>query len=168
MSKGSVIALVIIVLVIIGGVVLWMNRSTNVPPLELLPSGSQATSTGESATTTEPMRMATTSVSYVGDLLSQSPYASYAYLISTDTLTPQAQQALSGFRVDQKTLSNGSVEYTLHAVNPAYQTQIYDVKPGQQLYFIDRLFNDDTQGQDKNARDDAAVIVDENGYIVGP
>ncbi len=99
-------------------------------------------------------------------LFTDSPFAANAYLISTDTYDARTQQALSGFRVDKKTLADGSLQITLNAQNTEYQTQTYVVKPGEKLYFIERSLGDDMGSQDINIHDDRALLVDASGYIV--
>lgn len=101
--------------------------------------------------------------------LSDSQYANYAYLISTDTLSSDAQMAVTGFNIQKASNSDGSVTYSLVAVNPEYQTQTYTLKSGQSLYFIERNLGDDAGGVENFPGDDMAVVVDANGYIVsGP
>ena len=100
--------------------------------------------------------------------LSDSQYASYAYLISTETLSSDAQTATTGFNIKKTENSDGSTTYDLIAVNPEYQTQEYTIQPNQQLYFIERSLGDDQNGEGFLG-DDMAIVVDSNGYIVsGP
>ncbi|HTY44351.1 MAG TPA: hypothetical protein VMC80_03845 [Patescibacteria group bacterium] len=101
--------------------------------------------------------------------LSDSPYANYAYLISSDTLSPEAQQAITGFQINKAANSDGTTTYNLIASNPEYQNQSYTLQPGQSLYFIERSLGDDNDGTEGFLGDDHAIIVDSNGYIVqGP
>jgi hypothetical protein len=99
-------------------------------------------------------------------LFSSSPESQYSYLISTPTYDAKTQQALSGFKVTKNTLSDGSIQITLNAQNPEYKTQTYTVKTGEKLYFIEKFLGDDNGTEDKNLKDDTAVLVDANGYIV--
>jgi hypothetical protein len=101
-----------------------------------------------------------------GQLFSDSPFASNSYLISTSTYDAKTKKALTGFNVTKKTLSDGSIQFTLNATNPEYQTQTYIVKPGEKLYFIENNLSDDTENEDKFLADDQAILVDANGYIV--
>lgn len=96
-----------------------------------------------------------------------SPYYPYSYLISGSALSPEAQQAITGFQLTHSPNSNGSVTYTLTAVQAGYVNQSYILQQGQKLYFIERsLGDDDTSGNaDYNFGDDFAVIVDSNGNI---
>lgn len=104
-----------------------------------------------------------------GNKLADQPYASQAYLISGDTLSASAQQALSGFTLSKSKLADGTLQIELKAVNPEYQSQQYLLKPGEQLYFIEKFGADDQGGQDANTHDDQAVVVNAQGEIVsGP
>lgn len=101
--------------------------------------------------------------------LSDSQYANYAYLISTDPLSADAQQAITGFNIQKTSNPDGSTTYNLVAVNPEYQNQTYTIQQGQSLYFIERSLGDDSNGADNFPGDDMALVVDSNGYIVsGP
>jgi hypothetical protein len=101
--------------------------------------------------------------------LSDSPYASYAYLISTDTLSLDTKQAISGFQINKVMNSDGTTTYNLIALNSEYQNQSYTLQSGQSLYFIERSMGDDGNGSENFLGDDHAVIVDSSGYIIqGP
>ena len=103
-----------------------------------------------------------------GTLFADSQYANYAYLISGDTLSSDAQTALTGFDLKKTDNADGSTTYDLVATNPEYQTQEYTIQPGQSLYFLEGSLGDDSGGEHMLG-DDAAIIVDSNGYIVsGP
>jgi hypothetical protein len=139
----SLIALLIIALIIIGFVIF-----SNKPPV--------TSNTIASGNTNETK-------------LSDSPYANYAYLISTTPLSSDAQQAISGFSINEQTNSDGTTTLNLIALNPEYQNQSYTLKSGQSLYFIERSLGDDGNGAENFLGDDHAIIVDSNGYIVqGP
>ena len=104
-----------------------------------------------------------------GVLFADSPYANFAYLLSSSSLSPEAQQALTGFNVEKHANSDGSITYDLVAINPEYQNQSYTLKPGQSLYFIESSFGDDATGSENFLADDSAIVVDSGGYIVqGP
>jgi len=98
--------------------------------------------------------------------LSDSPYANYAYLISGDTLSADAQTAITGFSMQKTANPDGTTTIALSSTNPEYQNQSYTLQSGQQLYFIERTLGDDSGNEDSNLRDDMAIIVDANGYIV--
>lgn len=142
------IAWIIVILVVILGAWFLLGRTTNAP----------TTTTGQPNQTSQNTN--------TPQLFANSQFAQNAYLISTDNYDAPTKQALSGFRVTKKTLANGSMEITLNATNPEYHTQVYTVKPGEKLYFIERMLGDDTGTEDLNIRDDTAVLVDASGYIV--
>ncbi len=99
---------------------------------------------------------------------SDSPFFQYSYLISGNSLSPNAQQVLAGFDLKAIQNSDGTRTYTLTALKPGYVNQTYTLQPGQNLYFIERsMGDDDTTGNiDYNLGDDMAVVVDSNGNIV--
>jgi hypothetical protein len=99
-------------------------------------------------------------------LFSSSPFSQYAYLISAPTYDADTEKALTGFKVTKKTLTDGSVQITLTAQNPEYKTQTYVVKTGEKLYFVEKFLGDDVGTEEKSLRDDTAVLVDADGYIV--
>jgi hypothetical protein len=101
--------------------------------------------------------------------LSDQSYFSSAHLISSDTLDTGAKMALTGFQLSKKTLLDGSTQIDLKALEPQYHDQSYNLKSGQQLYFIDKFPADDQGGTEAQVGDDTAVIVDANGMIIqGP
>lgn len=101
-----------------------------------------------------------------GTKLADSPVAAHAYLISGQTLAENATRALSGFTRVVTQLPNGSENVTLKALESQYQDQSYVVAPGQQLYFVEMTFGDDSGGREYRLGDDHAVLVDANGTIV--
>lgn len=101
-----------------------------------------------------------------GQKLADQNYAQSAYLISSDTLSPNAQLALSGFQIDKKSMPNGITVITLKALNSSYSDQQYTLKPGEQLYFIEKTLVDDSEGKEMNPNDDTAVIVNMNGDVI--
>ncbi len=94
----------------------------------------------------------------------------YSYLISSDTLSSDAQQALTGFQLNKTSHSDGSVTYTLTALKQNYYNQVYNLKPSQSLYFIEMSSGDDSviDNYDRNLGDDHAIIVGSDGYVVQP
>jgi len=148
MKKNSMIITIIIIVLIL--VLIWIyfamknGQNNNVPA---------QTQTSQSNTTTP-------------QLFSDSPLSQNAYLISTATYDANTQKALTGFTVTKNTLADGSMQVTLNAQIPGYQTQTYIVKPGEKLYFIEGMQGDDSGNTDKNGIDDSAILVDTSGYIV--
>jgi len=138
----SLIAIVILALVI-GGIAILSNKPTTT--MNAIASGN---------------------VNSNQTKLSESPYANYAYLISSDSLSSEAQQAISGFNINKQTNSDGTTTINLVALNPEYQNQSYTLQPGQSLYFIERSMGDDGNGSETFLGDDHAIVVDSNGYII--
>ncbi len=104
-----------------------------------------------------------------GALFSSSQFYPYSYQIFPGALSPEAQRAVTGFRLETQNDSDGSVTIKLIAINPEYQNQTYNVQPGQKLYFIERSLGDDSGGEERFPGDDAAIVVNSAGYIVqGP
>ena len=99
---------------------------------------------------------------------SDQPYYSRSYLISAETLSPEAQAAIAGFQLTKQPQADGSVQIFLKATESQYHDQQYSLKPGEQLYFIDRTLSDDPSGKEINIGDDTAVIVDSQGNVVQP
>lgn len=100
--------------------------------------------------------------------IQESADAPYAYLISEDpaSFDTKTKEALVGFTVDRKVLADGTKVINLVATDPEYQSQSYTIKPGQKLYFIERYLQDDQNGQEKNMKDDRAVVTESDGTIV--
>ncbi len=96
------------------------------------------------------------------------PYYQYSYLISSDTLSADAQAALSGFKMTRSVQPDGTTRIVLEAQLPGYQNQQYDLKPGEQLYFVEKILTDDdpVKGADIYPQDDQAVVVDAAGNVV--
>lgn len=97
---------------------------------------------------------------------SEQPYAGNAYLISVETLSPEAEKAISGFQMSKQNMPDGATEITLKALEPQYHDQKYLLHPGDQLYFIDKFMADDLNGAEKNIKDDTAVIVNDQSDVV--
>ena len=96
-----------------------------------------------------------------------SRYAPFAVQIAPGPLSAAAQKALTGFEYASSTLPDGSIDVTLTAKEQNYQSQHYTVAPGQTLYFVEAFAADDASGtRDASLRDDTAILVDQNGYIV--
>ncbi|MFB6145794.1 MAG: hypothetical protein ABEJ99_04810 [Candidatus Nanohaloarchaea archaeon] len=97
--------------------------------------------------------------------LENTRYAPYSYKISGDSLSSSAKRALAGFTVSRST-SNGVKTVKLNAKKPEYQDQTYHLKNGEQLYFIETSYGDDSASQEYAMSDDTAVVVDSDGYVV--
>jgi uncharacterized protein YxeA len=148
--KKNLTAIVIIILVVIIGV--WVIVSLKHKNSNLGLNNNPKVTNSNVATTKQ--------------LFSSSPLSQSAFLISTPTYDANTKNALIGFNVTQKLLVDGSNEITLNSQNKEYQTQVYIVKPGEKLYFIESFFQDDNGSTDRNLKDDTAVLVDADGYVV--
>lgn len=91
-----------------------------------------------------------------------------AFKIFPGELSADAKNAMVGFDLKTKDLGNGSTEVTLVAKKQEYTTQTLTVKQGESVYFIERFGLDDSKDEDtdKNLKDDNAVVVDSQGYLV--
>jgi hypothetical protein len=96
-------------------------------------------------------------------------YYKNAYLISGPTMDAKTKEATTGFDIIKRALPDGATEYSLKALKSEYKDQVYTLKPGEQLYFIENFMGDDdvTKNEEKGFRDDMAVVVDANGNVVG-
>src|ERR1051326_3118617 len=137
MNKTTTAVIIVILLAL--GVWLLVSKNTAHAPATTTPTGESSNTTG-------------------GELFSDSPLAPYAYLISTATYDAKTQMALRGFSVTKNNLPDGSMQITLNAKNPEYHTQIYTVKPGEKLYFIERSLGDDNGVDDRTLADDTAIL----------
>lgn len=146
--KRFLTALILVVIVGTGTYVLMRNKSN------------------ASASTSNTSTTASSSTNRPGTKLADSQYANYAYLISGDSLSADAQQALTGFTMTKQATSDGGMQIILTAKQSNYHNQTYTLKPGQSLYFIETSLGDDQGDQDTMLNDDTAVIVDANGYLV--
>lgn len=99
----------------------------------------------------------------------EQDYAKTAYLISGPVLSVDAKKALTGFVLSKKSLPNGVMEVMLKAQKTTYHDQVYTLKAGEQLYFIEKSLMDDVNEIESALGDDSAVVVDAAGNIVqGP
>lgn len=106
------------------------------------------------------------SIAVAPQKLADQEYAKSAYLISGETLSSDAKLALTGFTMSQEKNADGTTTITLKAQKEEYHDQVYTLKPGEQLYFIEKFLRDDENNEEKNINDDTAVIVDAAGMIV--
>jgi hypothetical protein len=97
------------------------------------------------------------------------PYYKNAYLISGATMDDQAKQATAGFDIVKNDLPDGTTQYNLKALSLEYKDQVYIIKPGQKLYFIEMFPGDDDalNNKENGIRDDMAVVVNADGTVVG-
>jgi LysM repeat protein len=91
-----------------------------------------------------------------------------AFKIFPGEMSADAKNALTGFDLKTKNLSNGVTEVTLVAKKQEYTTQTLTVKQGESVYFIEKFGLDDNKNEniDNSLKDDSAFVVDANGYLV--
>lgn len=127
-------------------------------------TGQQVTTTPPTANTGQPSTTPSVSSKV---LLADEPYANKAFLISGDTLDDAAKTAMNGFSMTKTPNGDSTTTIILTSTNPEYQNQSYTLQAGQKLYFVESSSGDDGGNQDSFLRDDRAVIVDADGYVVG-
>lgn len=143
MNKSTIVIIVIVFVLVVLGIIAYMINQNN--SIAYNPN---------SQTKTAKVKFA------------DSPDFQYSYLISTDNYDVNTKLALTGFDVTKKVLSDGSLQIHLFAKEPEYTSQDYTVKPGQKLYFYERYLQDDQNEKETNLKDDKAVLVDADGYVV--
>lgn len=140
------------------------------PVVLLLAAGCSLTSNVDLNSSNNQLNAPINSPSVTTDTVSQKfvdqPYYSYSYLISGDTLSADAQQALAGFTLTKKTLPDGTTQIDLKAQKAEYKDQQYILKSGEQLYFVEKFLADDRDNQENNILDDQAAVVDSQGNVV--
>ena len=102
-----------------------------------------------------------------GMKFADTPFYATAYKIApvTGTLPQKTQTALTGWNMKTQNLANGDIQVTLSPLETGDVKQVYVVKPGDTLYFVEMKLPDDATGSDKNRLDDMGVLVDKNGII---
>ena len=120
-------------------------------------------STYVNTTSSTPPNSATTNTT--GTLFASVQYAQFAYLISNNTLSSQAQAALAGFNLSRTQYNNGTTLMGITLIG-SVNKQTLTLKPGYKLYIIEASFGDDSFGGESNLGDDGFVEVSPNGYIV--
>lgn len=152
-----IIAAAILVALAVFAAMRYRGRSTNPSP---------ARRAGAFTSASVGLPAAVTAKNQTGQVkFSTSPYAQFAYLISGNTISPDAQRALTGYELVRTKLPNGNLEITLRPTSAPAPDQLYTLTPGESLYFVDYVLGDDTQPKDYSPNDDKAVVVDQNGYI---
>jgi len=103
------------------------------------------------------------------DKFVDQPYYKNAYLISGPTMDAKTKEAVTGFDITKKALADGTTQYNLKALKSEYKDQVYTLKPGEQLYFIETFIGDDdiVKNEEKGMRDDMVVVVNADGNVVG-
>jgi hypothetical protein len=97
---------------------------------------------------------------------SQSPDYAVAKQIFPGIISAEAKTAMQNFTMKTTTQADGSTMVTLTPKNAAEKQQIYFVKSGEKLYFVEKFPGDDASGSDNNLKDDYGIVVDASGNIV--
>ena len=151
MAKKTILAVsgVIVVLAIIGAF-LFLQGSAAKPTIVPGPtqSGGVPTQSGNA-----PIR------------LQDSQYAPYSYKIFPGPLSSQAQSALAGFSMQNRTFSNGTAIINLSANGQTAAS--FTVTANDSVYFVETSFGDDQGHYDGSLGDDFVLLVNQTGYIVG-
>lgn len=102
-----------------------------------------------------------------GMKLSDSPIAKFAYKVAPGTMDDSAKAALVGWSISSVTNKDKSTTVTFTPKNADDQKQVYIVKPGSNLYFVEMSAGDDhaDTDEDSNLRDDYGILVDASGMV---
>lgn len=115
-----------------------------------------------STTTTAPA--STAPKQRLGPTLSSTQYASFAYRLYPGQETSQAQAATSGFDI-RVTPGKNTITVKISSVGSAPgRGSVYPA--GDQVYFLETSFGDDSGGSDYNYGDDGVIITNSSGRIV--
>lgn len=99
-------------------------------------------------------------------LFNDTQYARYSYLVYPGNLSQQASVAMTGFGMSATQLANGSSSVTV-ILNRTGANNTVVLAPGYRLYFVEGALSDDSFDTDSSLGDDAFVVVDSSGYVVG-
>jgi hypothetical protein len=157
MNKLLYVSIIVVLIGVLAGGYVYFNRTSIAYPVSanvLPPAGPNAKGRG-------PIVMSS------GTNLKTSPLFQYAYQIVPSNASVNTKEALIGFAITTQDQNDGSIVVTLTPKDSEGQSQLYTVKSGQTLYFIEQTPADDKADQDKdlNYRDDYGIIVDSNGII---
>ncbi len=162
MKNGKAVFLVIIAAAVVtsGAVFAYLgSRSDRLPSAVSKPAA--PVSAASASATSAPAGVQNGQVKF-----STSPYAQFAYLISGNTLSPEAQHALTGYELVKAKQANGDTQITLHPTSTFAKPQVYALTLGEKFYLVDSALGDDSLERDYNPSDDKAIIVSRNGYVV--
>ncbi|MDE1851306.1 MAG: hypothetical protein KGH69_01280 [Candidatus Micrarchaeota archaeon] len=120
-------------------------------------------SKGPTATTTIPANQGQNSSKV---LFNDTPYARSSYLAYPGIPSQQARAAMAGFGISATQLANGSAEVTM-TFNQTGANDTVVIAPGYKIYFVEGTLSDDSFDTDSSLGDDAFVMVDSSGYVVG-
>ena len=168
MGKNIIIVLLLIVCVAEAGYIIEYNKKTISPqmtqysrlrannPSQYPPAGPNARG-----------RAGAPLIISKGVNLKQTPLFKYAYQIAPGTPSARAKKVMTGFSMTSKSASDGSEVITLMPKDATDQSQVYTLKTGQILYYIEQTPVDDKADLDKdlNYRDDYGIITDSSGIV---
>lgn len=102
-----------------------------------------------------------------GMKLSDSPIAKFAYKVAPGTMDEGTKAALIGWTISSVTNRDKTMTVTFIPKKADDQKQVYTVKPGSNLYFVEMSAGDDhaDTDEDTNLRDDYGILVDANGMV---
>lgn len=93
------------------------------------------------------------------------PYAAYAYRVYPGPVSAQAKLATAGFSVDVRP-SGGHEVLSVGAASFGQPPQTKVLPPGDQVYFVEAAFGDDSGNSDYSAGDDGVVVTNSTGHLV--
>ena len=159
MNMKTIIAGVIGVLVIAGGVSVLNHGTASTPPAAAAAAPVVSNAAPVSASSTVPLMQST------GALFSQYQNASKAHEIFP---TPSADivQTMGAFGYTKESLGNNIYRITLTNSAEGYVGQSVVVSGDQSVYFVELSARDDTASEDSFTKDDFLMAVDAQGNIL--
>ncbi len=155
MYKNAAIAVLVLLVLAEGGYILKLRKDrTAVRNL-------QATTKSNSPRPQQPQMLT------AGMKLADSPIAKFAYKVVPGTMDEGAKAALIGWTISSVTNKDKSITVTFIPKKADDEKQVYTVKPGSNLYFVEMSAGDDhaDTDEDTNLRDDYGILVDANGIV---
>lgn len=162
MNKKVVVTGVLAVIVVAGGVSLFMNNS-GTPA-----SGAPVVA----AQTQQPANVVPVAPSSTVPLMQStgSPFSQYKYFSKSHevypTLATGTVKAMGAFSYTKEDLGNNIYKFTLTNNAEGYSGQSVIVGAGQSVYFIEPSMGDDSATEDSITTDDSLVAVDAQGNIL--
>jgi len=155
MYKNAAIAVLVLVVLAEGGYILKLRNDRNAL------RNFQAMKTSGSPRPQQPQMLTS------GMKLSDSQIAKFAYKVAPGPMDPDAKTALVGWTISTVTNSDKSLTVTFIPKKADDQKQVYTVKTGSNLYFVEMSAGDDhaDTDEDTNLRDDYGILVDANGIV---
>jgi hypothetical protein len=137
-------------------------RTSAPPPATATAPSAQASSAPPAS---QPNAVASPSATpSLGPLLSSEPYAQFAFLVWPGTLSPTAQQAMSGLVVSVTRQAGGIAVRAGVAGQPLPAAHFYAT--GGKVYILESNLGDDGSNLDYNLGDDGLIVTNLQGRIV--